>query len=342
MKIIFFMLTLFFSFDLYATCTSENTTVTGVINIPQSFSSSGSYTESIISSFGPIKCTASGESLNYWLPLKVIYFSLYNDSLKLKMEISDPEKGQVIIGNSTKVVSVSHSLHITPANNSDKMDFSSSNGSVTIESIIQASTIRNLEERVRSECENPLTTKNICMALRMWWYNFTNPSQVSFAKNVTISYVPPDSTCDIENDVNITLPDVSLSALPQSGMVSNIIGQGNIILNCINSLNGNSTRNASVFLSSVDLKNIGNDNILIDNNFDGIGFILSDQNDNKIKISSSQSTRAGATSLQDIQKGLPLRASYNIPIKARYYVYDKNKIHPGDFSALAKINIIYD
>ena len=107
-------------------------------------------------------------------------------------------------------------------------------------------------------------------------------------------------------------------------------------------MNGNSTRNASVFLSSVDLKNIGNDNILIDNNFDGIGFILSDQNDDKIKISSSQSTRAGATSLQDIQKGLPLRASYNIPIKARYYVYDKNKIHPGDFSALAKINIIYD
>lgn len=342
MKIIFFILTLLFSVDLYASCTSGNTTITETISIPQSFSSTGSYTDSMVSSFGPITCSASGESLNYWIPLKVMYFSLYNDALKLKMEISNPEKGQEIIGNSTKVVSVSHSLHITSASNSDKMDLSSANGSVTIESVIQASTIRNLEERVRNECENPLTTKNICMALRMWWYNLISPSQVSFAKNVTINYVPPDSTCNIENDVNITLPNVSLSTLPQSGMVSNIIGQGNIVLNCINPLGGNSTRNVSVFLSSGDLKTIGNDDILIDDDFDGIGFILSDQNDKKIKISLSQSSRGSATSLQDIQKGLPLRASYNIPIKARYYVYDKNKIHSGDFSALAKINIIYD
>ncbi|EKM4468938.1 fimbrial protein, partial [Escherichia coli] len=118
---------------------------------------------------------------------------------------------------------------------------------------------------------------------------------------------------------------------------------GDIVLRCKNLLGqqNQTSRKMQVYLSSSDL--LANSNTILKGSDDnGVGFVL-ESNGSPVTLLNISDSSKGYTNLKEIvAKSKITDATISIPVTASYYVYDANKIKPGDLEATALINVKYD
>ena len=330
-------LTCLFSGGSWATCKTSGTTQdhTTDIVVDDVFPVTQLHTSSVSVSFSDIKCDSATDKINY-IPLvqeRVIGPFSNGQSLTLKITLSKTSEDIGTTNSTTK--SLPYTVTLTPATNG----IAGSGGElISVPGVLVANTGGNSKwwiDWILGICKT--------LSLSGCVNNITSSLQGdSYVENLNITYRPKKTTCRAE-DLTLKLPDVSLSELPDSGVVTDKSRKGNITLLCSNmvGVNQQATQAMSVYLYSADLLS-GSRTILQGSEDNGIGFVV-EKGGKQVKMSTVKGAKQDADNLWYASKGQSLSPqAILIPVSASYYVYARKAVKPGALQSTALIFVNYE
>lgn len=278
-------------------------------------------------------------------PLKPsdIIVGFYDNSVKLKLTITWIDGQDIKLDSSKGVFPASYKVTVSEVSSSTTANISAdSSNSVLIKDIASLSSASSTSKN------DAFSDLFWCVVFGKGWNtcitNYRNAlARVGgfYSSDLRITWNRKQSTCKPQ-DLSITLPNTSLSELPQSGK-STTSATENIKLQCDNLFGERkqSTRKMTVYLYSSDLITNRNDVLKGDEN-NAVGFVL-ESGTKQLTIGVNAGNVSGISSLWEVAKaGYVGSNEVQIPITARYYVLDKSKAKPGDLKATVIIAMKYD
>lgn len=291
-----------------------------------------------------IDSTCSGA--NKVSPLKTsdIVVGLYDNTVKLMLKFSWLSSSDISLPSGKTDFTAGYRVDVSQANSSATVNISAGTGnSVHIKDVVSLSSASSTTQGTA------FLTLVGCLVTGKGWNSCITNYRNSLAKDagfyssdLILTYNRKQTTCKPE-DLNIILPDISLSELPVSGKVTSKNAAENIRLQCDNLFGDRkqTSRIMTVYLFSSDLLT-GSNFVLRGDDNNGVGFVL--ENNNQTVNISPVAEQGNASTLWKIDKvgGDVNSNTVMIPIVASYYVYDKNKVKPGNLEATALIYVKYD
>lgn len=321
----------------WATCKSSgaaNNHTTEVV-VDEVFPITQKYTSAVTVRFAGIKCDSVNDKITYIPLVKESVIGPFSNGQSLKLNITLDKTSEAVGTTNTTEKSLLYTVTLTPAT----MGIAG-NGveSFLVPGVLVANTGGNSNGWIDF-------ILGICKTLSLsGCVNYITSSLQgdSYVENLTVIYRPKKTTCRA-GDLTITLPDVSLSELPDSGMVEKS-SKGDISLYCSNmvGVNQQATQAMSVYLYSADLL-AGSRTVLQGSPDNGVGFVVSGGGKKQIQMSTVKGVKENADNLWYAAKGGSLSTQgIAIPVEANYYVYARNAVKPGALKATALIFVNYE
>ncbi|MFJ7172117.1 fimbrial protein [Citrobacter freundii] len=161
-----------------------------------------------------------------------------------------------------------------------------------------------------------------------------------YSTHLTISYNKKVTTC-IPGNLSITLNAIAMNELKGAGEVNTPSQRGDITLECKDGIGLSSLASRDVLVSlHSGLVWDGNKSVLKSNSDNGVGFVLRDGITNGL-IHINQGSETGSV-LKKFSKGKLINNIETIPLIVRYYVFDINKVKPGELQSNALIVVSYN
>ncbi|HBM9259094.1 TPA: fimbrial protein [Citrobacter freundii] len=161
-----------------------------------------------------------------------------------------------------------------------------------------------------------------------------------YSTHLTISYNKKVTTC-IPGNLSITLNAIAMNELKGAGEVNTPSQRGDITLECKDGIGVSSLASRDVLVSlHSGLVWDGNKSVLKSNSDNGVGFVLRDGITNGL-IHINQGSETGSV-LKKFSKGKLINNIETIPLVVRYYVFDINKVKPGELQSNALIVVSYN
>lgn len=326
-----------FTGQSWATCKSSGATIhhTTEIIVDETFPVTRQHVSRIMVTFSGIKCDSANDKINYIPLVKESVIGPFSNGQSLKLAISLDKTAETVGTTNITEKSLLYTATLTPVANG----IAGSGGeSVSIPGVLLANTGGNSNgviDFILGLCKS--LSFSGCVNY------FTNSLKGdSYVENLTVIYRPKQTTCRAE-DLSLTLPDVSLSELPDTGMVAGKNRQGAITLRCSNmvGVNQQATQAMAVYLYSADLLT-GSRTILQGSRENGIGFVV-ENGGRQIKMSTVKGAKESADNLWYAARGASLSSqAISIPVSASYYVYARKAVKPGALQATALIFVNYE
>lgn len=293
------------------------------------------HTSTMTVTFPGIKCDSASDTISYIPLAKESIIGPFSNGQKLKLTVGVTKTSETIGTTSTTEKVLSYTVTITHASFGT---VGTGGDSVYVPGVLVANTGGNSNGWINF-------ILGICRSLSFTGcvdYITKNLEGNSYVENLTVIYRPKQTTCKPDN-LTLTLPDISLSELPASGVANGKSQTGDITLQCSELVGATrqTTRGMSVYLYSADLLS-GSRSVLQGSQSNGVGFII--ENNNKpVLMSTVKGAKDNADSLWRVTKGASLGAQgVSIPLKASYYVYDRQQVQPGALQATALIFVNYE
>ncbi|ECD8194338.1 putative fimbrial-like adhesin protein [Salmonella enterica subsp. enterica serovar Kentucky] len=335
MKLFLFIVMLLILPETYAACTGEITYQDNLI-IREDFTINPNQSATYSHNFNDTTCSGTYK-ITRMDPSDIIV-GLYNDTVKLKLKIAWADNNTL-----TMPFTTGYTVTVEPASSGANVNISAGSGnSVLINGVVSITSASSATQFTAG-----LRFLGCLLAGRGWNacaadYNSYLRGAGLYSFDLFVSYDRKQTTCKPE-DLTITLPNIALSELYNTGKVSNKNAADNIRLLCDN-LFGNAkqaSRKMTVYLSSSDLIP-DSYSVLRGAVNNGVGFIL-ESGGKTVNISNTAEQGNASTLWKVDQVGTPLNSDMiTIPIIASYYVYDRDNIKPGDLKATALIYVKYD
>lgn len=305
------------------------------VTVDEQFALTQQYTTIVSVTFSGIKCDSANDTISYIPVVKDSVIGPFSNGQKLKLTVQTDKTSETIGTTSTTEKTLSYTVKLSHAAYEAT---TSGADSVYVPGVLIANTGGN---------SNSLINFILGVCKTLSWtgcvnYITNSLKGDSYVENLTIIYRPKKSTC-LPDDLALTLPDVALSELPTSGVVSGKSRTSAIKLQC-RDLQGPSlqtTRGMSVYLYSADLLN-GSRTVLRGSESNGVGFVL-ESGGKTVALSTVKGAKDSADNLWRASAGQALNATtLMIPLTASYYVYDRQKVKPGALQATALIFVNYE
>ncbi|HFU1362730.1 TPA: putative fimbrial-like adhesin protein, partial [Citrobacter farmeri] len=273
-----------------------------------------------------------------------VIVGLYDDTVKLTLKFTWINSSDISLASGKGDFSASYRVDVSPASSGASVNISAGSGNS-----VYIKDVASLSSATATSRSSAFFALVMCLLSGKAWEPCIASYHNSLAKdggfysaNLRLTYNRKQTTCKPE-DLNIILPDIALSELAVNGKVASKNASENIRLQCDNLFGDRkqTSRKMVTYLSSSDLV-AGSSFILRGSADNGVGFVL--ENNNQVVNISSVTGQGSATTLWKVDKpGDEVNSNtVNIPIVARYYVYDKSKVKPGNLSATALIYVQYD
>ncbi|MDB2179316.1 putative fimbrial-like adhesin protein [Citrobacter farmeri] len=325
----------------YAGC-KGNISYEDNIIIREDFSINPSQSESYTHQFNDLTCAGA----NTVSPLNTsdVIVGLYDDTVKLKLKFTWINSSDISLASGKGDFSASYRVDVSPASSGASVNISAGSGNS-----VYIKDVASLSSATATSRSSAFFALVMCLLSGKAWepcianyHNSLAKDGGFYSANFRLTYNRKQTTCKPE-DLNIILPDIALSELTVNGKVASKNASENIRLQCDNLFGDRkqTSRKMVTYLSSSDLV-AGSSFILRGSADNGVGFVL--ENNNQLVNISSVTGQGSATTLWKVDKpGDEVNSNtVNIPIVARYYVYDKSKVKPGNLSATALIYVQYD
>ena len=325
----------------YAGC-KGNISYEDNIILREDFSINPSQSASYTHQFNDLTCAGT----NTVSPLKTsdVIVGLYDDTVKLTLKFTWINSADISLASGRGDFLASYRVDVSPASSGASVNISAGSGNS-----VYIKDVASLSSATATSRNSAFFALVMCLLSGNAWEPCITSYRNSLAKdggfysaNLRLTYNRKQTTCKPE-DVNIILPDIALSELAVNGKVTGKSVSENIRLQCDNLFGDRkqASRKMVTYLSSSDLV-AGSGFILRGSADNGVGFVL--ENNNQLVNISSATGQGSATTLWEVDKpGYEVNSNtVNIPIVARYYVYDKSKVKPGNLSATALIYVKYD
>jgi hypothetical protein len=285
--------------------------------------------------------TCTGTNTITKLSTNSIVIGMFDNTVKLKLEVAWANNSNISLSSGATAINADYTVTVTEAGAGDVVNLSAGSGGVVdVNSIAMMSSGGN-------GGAGAVFSFIICLFSDTWNNCVTNyRNRLSggvYSANLHVVYNRKLTTC-IPNNPTITLGPVAIGELRQRGEVNEPSATGNIVLACENMVSGNigtpkSSRKISVYLKSDYLLDDSNYVLIPEDHDNGVGFILKDSSGGNVFIHRGTATD---NMLMVINKGAYLSASESIPITAKYYVFDPDKVKNGRVSSKARIMVSYD
>lgn len=316
----------------FATCNSPaSQTSHFTINVD------GSTTQSAIQvNFSGLSCT-NNTTVNYpSFSDVVIGFNGGEDKFKLKFAWQSGNPGSLQSSNN----SINIGFTVSATRDTGTATYTSSGNTVTIPGAMLASTASN------SDYNSAWTAFFLCIFNPSQWGTCRERfSQAlykaggAFSSDLVVTYNRIATTCKPEN-LQLDLTAIPVGKVRTYGVVGEGSAAGNITLNCnASQTNQKANRTATVYLKSSTLLD-SDPSILQANANNGVGFILENGSGQRIVLArAGDAINEAVTKLAIIPKSTTatLSATLQIPVRAKYFVFDPNKSRSGTLSATATI-----
>ena len=173
-----------------------------------------------------------------------------------------------------------------------------------------------------------------------FWQNLSSIGGV-FSANLIITFNRIPTTCKPDN-LTLDLPPITSARARIPGIINDTSKEGYIILRCNpGETNARANRTAILYLRSSRLL-ATNPSVLLPNEDNGVGFILENKSGATIVLAQDGErfgeniTRLG-TIAKDAETSRSLLSTYNATVRAKYYVYDPDRVRSGKITSTATI-----
>ena len=323
---------LLFSGMSFATCNSPASQISHF-----TINADGSATQSAIQvNFSGLSCT-NNTTVNYPnFSDVVIGFNGGEDKFKLKFAWQSGNSGSLQSSNN----SINIGFTVSASRDTGTATYTSSGNTVTIPGAMLASTASN------TDYNSAWTAFFWCVINPLQWGTCRERfSQAlykaggAFSSDLVVTYNRIATTCKPEN-LQLDLHAIPIGKVRSYGVVTENSMGGNITLNCnASQTNQKANRTVTVYLKSSTLLDT-DPSILQASTNNGVGFILENGSGQRIVLARAGDAVSGAvTKLAIIPKSTTatLAAKLQIPVRAKYFVFDTNKSRSGTLSATATI-----
>lgn len=321
----------------WATCKSSGATDnhTTEVVVDEVFPVTQKHTSAVTVHFAGIKCDSANDKISYIPLVKESVIGPFSNGQSLKLNIVLDKTSEAVGTTTITEKSLLYTVTLTPATTGSA---GSGGESISVPGVLVANTGGNSNGFID-------IILGFCKSLSLsGCVNYITNSLKgdSYVENLTVIYRPKKTTCRA-GDLTLTLPDVSLSELPDSGMMDKS-SKGDISLYCSNmeGVNQQATQAMSVYLYSADLI-AGSRTVLQGSPDNGVGFIVSGGGKKQIQMSTVKGVKENADNLWSAARGTSLSTQgMTIPVEASYYVYARKAVKPGALKATALIFVNYE
>lgn len=322
---------LLFSGMSFATCNSP-AAQTSYFTI----NANGSTTQAVVQvNFSGLSC-ANNTTVNY-PNFQDVIIGFYGGEEKFKLKFTW-QSNPTTLSSSSSAVSIGFS--VSASRDTGTATYTSSGNIVTIPGAMLASTASN------SDYNSAWTAFFLCVLNPARWGTCREAfSQAlykaggAFSADLIVTYDRIATTCKPEN-LQLDLPAIPIGKVRTYGVVNEGSAAGNITLNCnVSQTNQKANRTAIVYLKSSSLL-ASDPSVLQASANNGVGFILENGSGQRIVLARAGDTVDDTVSkLATIPKNMEknLAATLQIPVRAKYFVFDPDKSRSGSLSATATI-----
>lgn len=322
---------LLFSGMSFATCNSPASQTSHF-----TINADGSTTQAVIqTNFSGLSCT-NNTTVNY-PNFSDVAIGFYDGEEKFKLKFTW-QSNPTTLSSSSSAINIGFS--VSASRETGTATYTSSGNTVTIPGAMLASTASN------SDYSSAWTAFILCIFNPSQWGTCREKfSQAlykaggAFSADLVVTYNRIATTCKPEN-LQLDLTAIPVGKVRTYGVVSEGSAAGNITLNCnASQTNQKANRTATVYLKSSALL-ASDPSVLQASASNGVGFILENGSGQRIVLArAGDAVNESVTKLAIIPKSTTaaLAATLQIPVRAKYFVFDPANSRSGALSATATI-----
>lgn len=322
---------LLFSGMSFATCNSPASQTSHF-----TINADGSTTQAVIqTNFSGLSCT-NNTTVNY-PNFSDVVIGFYDGEEKFKLKFTW-QSNPTTLSSSSSAINIGFS--VSASRETGTATYTSSGNTVTIPGAMLASTASN------SDYSSAWTAFILCIFNPSQWGTCREKfSQAlykaggAFSADLVVTYNRIATTCKPEN-LQLDLTAIPVGKVRTYGVVSEGSAAGNITLNCnASQTNQKANRTATVYLKSSALL-ASDPSVLQASASNGVGFILENGSGQRIVLArAGDAVNESVTKLAIIPKSTTaaLAATLQIPVRAKYFVFDPANSRSGALSATATI-----